>query len=159
MKRTIVGVVLLVSILCAAALAGCGGGAPKVDWQVKISGNVAKPLTVSYAELARMQQTDLKDVLMEKSTGEDEVHSFAGVPLAGLLTQAGAENITNVTALVADGYAIEISKDELQGAIIALKQDGQWIATADKAHGPLRLVCPQTPANRWVFQLQELQVK
>ena len=25
-------------------------------------------------------------------------------------------------------------------------------------HGPIRMVCPHTPANRWVFQLMELQV-
>ncbi|HOG46870.1 MAG TPA: molybdopterin-dependent oxidoreductase [Anaerolineae bacterium] len=159
MKRTTLGIILLATILCAGVLAGCGGGAPKVDWQLQVTGAVSKPLSISYGELAKMQQADLKDVLMEKSRGEDEVHSFSGVPLAGLLEQAGAGNVNTVTAVAGDGYAVEISKDELRDAIIALKQDGKWIANADKDHGPIRLVCPHTPANRWVFQLQEIQVQ
>ena len=64
----------------------------------------------------------------------------------------------SVTALAADGYAIEITKDELQDAIVALKQDGEWITEAESDKGPIRLVCPETPTNRWVFQLQEIQV-
>jgi DMSO/TMAO reductase YedYZ molybdopterin-dependent catalytic subunit len=138
------------------AVAGCSG-APKANWQVQVSGG-SEPLTLSYAALTRMPQTELKDVLMQKSRGEDEVHSFTGVALSQVLKQAGVAEFVSVTALAADGYAVEISKDELAGGIIALKQDGEWIAS-DKEHGPIRLVCPQTPANRWVFQLQELQVK
>lgn len=156
-NRSLCGIVL-VAILLAAALAGCGGGAPKVDWQVKITGAVDTPLTVSYAELTKMPQTDLTDVLMQKSTGEDEVHSFSGVPLAALFEKAGASDVNLITAVAADGYAIEISKDELKDGIIALKADGEWIAEVDKDHGPLRLVFPHTPANRWVFQIQEIQV-
>jgi hypothetical protein len=64
----------------------------------------------------------------------------------------------SITSVAGDGYAIEISKDELQDCIVALKENGEWIAEADPDHGPIRMVCPHTPANRWVFQLQELQV-
>ena len=42
--------------------------------------------------------------------------------------------------------------------IVALKEKGEWIAEADPDHGPIRLVFPHTPANRWVFQIQEIQV-
>lgn len=157
-NRSLCGIVL-VAILLAAALAGCGGGAPKVDWQVKITGAVDTPLTVSYAELTKMPQTDLKDILMQKSRGEDETHSFTGVALSEVLAKAGVTSPVAITAVAADGYAVEISLEETAGAMIALKQDGQWIATQDKEHGPIRLVCPNTPANRWVFQLQEIQVQ
>jgi len=159
MKHTKSLLVLLVAALLAAGLAGCGGGAPKVDWELKVSGAVSTPLALKYSDLAKMDQVDLTDVLMEKSLGEDEVGSWSGASVDEVLKQAGANpNYVSVTAFAADGYAIEISKDELQGAIVALKKAGEWITTAEPDKGPIRLVCPQTPANRWVFQLQEIQV-
>ena len=147
-----------VVVLLVAGLAGCGG-APKVDWDLKVSGAVDTPLTLAHGDLAKMPEVDLEDILMEKSLGEDEIGSWSGAALDQILEQAGASaDFSSVTALAADGYAIEISKDELQGAIVALKKDGEWITKAEPDKGPIRLVCPQTPANRWVFQLQELQV-
>jgi DMSO/TMAO reductase YedYZ molybdopterin-dependent catalytic subunit len=146
-------------ILLAVGLAACGGGAPKVDWQLKIGGAVDTPLTLTYDELAKMPQVDLKDILMQRSQGEDTLESWAGVSLAEILGKAGASaDYVGITATAADGYAVEITKDELQDAIVALKQNGEWIATADEEHGPIRLICPNTPANRWVFELQEIQV-
>jgi DMSO/TMAO reductase YedYZ molybdopterin-dependent catalytic subunit len=153
------GVFALLGVLLLAGLAGCGGGAPKVDWELEISGAVNKPLTLSYSELVKMPQVDLKDILMEKSLGEDVVGSWTGVKLEGILSQAEVNpDYVGITAIAADGYAVEISKEELQDSIVALRENKEWIATADQDHGPIRLVCPHTPANRWVFQLQELQV-
>jgi DMSO/TMAO reductase YedYZ molybdopterin-dependent catalytic subunit len=138
---------------------GCGDGAPKVDWELEVSGAVGKPLTLSYSELTKMDQMDLTDILMEKSLGEDETGSWSGVALAEIFAQADASaSYVSVTALAADGYAIEISKDELQNAIVALKKDGEWITEAEPDKGPIRMVCPETPANRWVFQLQAIEV-
>jgi DMSO/TMAO reductase YedYZ molybdopterin-dependent catalytic subunit len=149
----------IVALVLVLALAACGGsGAPDVDWTLKVSGAVGAPLSLSYADLVDMPQTDLKDILMEKSTGEDTTGSWSGVALTEILTKAGAGDFVSITATAADGYAIEISKDELADAIVALKENDEWIATADPDHGPIRLVCPHTPANRWLFQLMELQV-
>lgn len=145
----------LAGLLLTAA--GCGG-APAVDWELKVTGDVENPLTLTYRELAGMEQVNLEEILMEKSTGEDEVTSWSGVPLEVLLEEAGAAEISTLTALAADGYAIEISADELENAIIALKDSGEWIAEVSPDKGPIRLVTPETPANRWVFQLSEIQV-
>jgi DMSO/TMAO reductase YedYZ molybdopterin-dependent catalytic subunit len=149
---------LLFVALLLVGMVGCGSGAPKVDWEVKVTGDVETPLTLTYADLAGMPQTDLKDVMMEKSTGEDVVTSWSGVALAEIFAKAGVTDYATITATAADGYAIEITKDELEGAIIALKDGDQWIAVATPDKGPIRLVCPQTPGNRWVFQLTEMQV-
>ena len=149
--------VLLVALLLVLVVAGCGG-APDVDWTLGVSGAVDNPLALSYAELAEMPQSDLSDILMEKSLGEDTTGDWSGVALDEILSQAGAGEYVSITAVAGDGYAIEISKDELQDAIVALKENGEWIAEADPDHGPIRLVSPYTPANRWVFQLMELQV-
>jgi hypothetical protein len=106
-----------------------------------------------------MEMVNLDDVLMEKSRGEDEVRSFSGVDLATLLEEAGApDDFSTITAMAADGYAIEISRDEMVDGIIAMKQSGEWIVDADPDAGPIRLVFPSTPANRWVFQITEIIV-
>ena len=151
-------VVVTMTLLLVLGLAACGGGAPEVDWTLGVSGAVSNPLSLSFADLADMPQTDLSDILMEKSLGEDTTGDWSGVTLDKILAEAGAGEYVSITAVAGDGYAIEISKDELQDAIVALKENGEWIAEADPDHGPIRLVCPLTPANRWVFQLMELQV-
>lgn len=150
--------ILMVTLLLVLGLAACGGAAPDEDWTLGVSGAVSDPLTLSYAELVDMPQTELHDLLMEKSLGEDTTGDWSGVALSELLDKAGAGEFVSITAVAADGYAIEISKDELQDAIVALKENGEWIAEADPDHGPIRLVCPYTPANRWLFQLTDLQV-
>jgi DMSO/TMAO reductase YedYZ molybdopterin-dependent catalytic subunit len=156
MSRKVFFIVALVLLL---GLAACGGAAPKQDWVLRVGGAVSSPLSLSYAELAKMPQSDLKDILMQRSLGEDTVGDWSGVALEEILKQAGAPaDYASITAVAADGYAIEIPRDEIQDAIVALKEDGKWIAAADPDHGPIRLVAPYTPANRWVFQLQELQV-
>ena len=158
-KKNLLSLVVVLGALLAVALVGCGGGAPKVDWELQVTGAVDQPLTLSYADLAGMEQTELNDILMERSEGEDTIESWSGVPLDVIFEQAGASpDYVGVTALAADGYAIEISKDELQGAIVAMKHGEDWIASVEPDHGPIRLVCPSTPANRWVFQLTEVQV-
>ncbi len=150
---------VIVFLLLSMLVAGCGSGAPDVDWELNIGGAVNNPLTLSFDDLAKMEQVDLNDILMEKSTGDDVITSWSGVPVAGLFEDAGAPaDWSTVTAVAGDGYAIEITRDEMQDAIVALKEGEEWIATADPDHGPIRLVCPHSPGNRWVFQLQEIQI-
>lgn len=147
---------VLLGLLLMLGLVACGG-APKVDWTLEITGG-STPLKVTYADLVKMEQVELKDLLMQKSLGENEIHTWSGVPVATLFEQAGVQTFTSVTATAADGYAIEITADEIEGAIIALKKNGQWITKAEPDKAPLRLVCPETPANRWVFQLERLHI-
>ena len=154
-KRILLGLMIMMALL--VVLTGCGG-VPRVDWELTISGDVENPVTYSYQELAGMEQLDLEEILMEKSTGEDEVTSWSGVPLEMLLERAGAGEFSTVTALAADGYAIEIAAGELNNAIVALKGSGEWIAEVTPDKGPIRLVTPDTPGNRWVFQLTEIQI-
>lgn len=151
-------VFLFILILTGILFSACASG-PKVDWNLKITGAVEKSLDLRFQGLVKLPQTDLNDVFMDKSIGEDQTGSWSGVKLDEILNQAGvAADFSTITAIAADGYAIEITKDELKDAIIALKENGEWIQKSDPEHGPIRLVCPQTPANRWVFQLTEIQI-
>lgn len=150
--------VWLVIPILAILVSACGS-IPNVEWELTISGDVSTPITFTYKELAEMELVDLSEVLMEKSRGEDEVRSFSGVPLDKVLANAGApEDFSSITAKAADGYAIEISRDEMVDGIVALKQSGEWITKVDPDAGPIRLVLPETPANRWVFQVNEIIV-
>ncbi len=159
-KRTNQTLHLLIPIFISLALLlGACGGPPKVDWELSISGEVSNPTVFTFEELAKMPQVALKDVLMEKSRGEDEVRSFEGVELAYLLESVGApENFSSITATAADGYAIEITLDEMVDGIVALKDGTDWIVKSDPKSGPIRLVFPATPANRWVFQVNQIVV-
>jgi DMSO/TMAO reductase YedYZ molybdopterin-dependent catalytic subunit len=150
---------LLTIVLLAAFLVGCGPKAPDVDWTLKISGEVTTPLELSFADLAAMDQIELNDILMEKTTGDDVITSWSGVSLDEILTKAGAAaDYVSITAIASDGYSIEITKEELTGAIIALKDGDDWIAEIETDKGPIRLVAPSTPANRWVYAIMELQI-
>jgi DMSO/TMAO reductase YedYZ molybdopterin-dependent catalytic subunit len=153
---TFVCIVLL--IVFSAALTACSS-APNVEWELEVSGAVDNPTVFTYKELADMPQVDLTDVLMEKSRGEDEIRSFSGVELAVILEMAGAkEDFSSITAKAADGYAIEITPDEMVDGIVALKDGDDWIVKSDPNAGPIRLVFPTTPANRWVFQVNGIVV-
>jgi hypothetical protein len=63
-----------------------------------------------------------------------------------------------VTATAADGYAVEISADEMEGGHRRAEERRHVDHEGGTDKGPIRLVCPETPANRWVFQVQKIQV-
>ena len=154
MKRRI-GLLLLVMLLMTMVLAACSS-APKIDWQLKISGAVSKPLTLGYQDLVKREQVELDDILMEKSQGPDEITTWEGPSLAGILEEAGAfANAVTIVCTASDGYAKEIPISDLEGAIIGLKLNGEW-TTGDK--GPIRIVVPSLPASYWLFQLVEIEV-
>ncbi|MEA3327187.1 MAG: molybdopterin-dependent oxidoreductase [Chloroflexota bacterium] len=147
----------LIMLVIPLLISACG--VPNVEWELKISGDVSNPITLTFTDLAKMELINLNDVLMEKSRGEDEVRSFSGVPLDTLLKTAGAsDSFSTITAIAADGYAIEISKDEMVNGIVAIKQGDKWIVDEDPDAGPIRLVFPTTPADHWVFQVIEIIV-
>jgi DMSO/TMAO reductase YedYZ molybdopterin-dependent catalytic subunit len=149
---------IYILVLFVIFLVSCNA-APKSEWELSVSGSVNEPFSLTYKELSEMPQLTLDDVFMDKSVGDDETGSWSGVAVEELLARADSvSDYMTVTAIAADGYAIEISKDELSGSFVALKENGEWISKSDPEHGPIRLVCPETPANRWVFQLVELQV-
>jgi DMSO/TMAO reductase YedYZ molybdopterin-dependent catalytic subunit len=157
-KKSVFTICLTLLIVLSAALAACSS-TPNVEWELSIFGAVSNPTVFTYRELVDLPQVELNEVLMEKSRGEDEIRSFSGVELALILEQAGAqENFSSITAKAADGYAIEITPDEMVNGIVALKDHEDWIVKTDPNSGPIRLVFPATPANRWVFQVNEIVV-
>jgi hypothetical protein len=167
MKRRLM---LAFALLTTLLLAACGGsGAPNADWTLTVSGSgVENELTLSYQELAEMEQTELNDILMRKSRGEDQMTSWIGVPVDAILEQAGVkDDASTVTLIAADGYAIEGTLEDLNGAIVALKGEhpdtGEmtWLVERPDAadQGAIRLVAPDKPANFWARQLVEIVIE
>jgi len=149
-----ISLVLILSVILSAC-----SGAPKVDWELSIAGEVENPTVFTFEELVSLPQVDLNDILMEKSRGENEIRTFSGVEIGLILELTGApDDISSITAIAADGYAIEITPDELTDGIVALKDGGDWIVNVEPDAGPIRLVFPGTPSNRWVFQVNEIIV-
>lgn len=163
--------VLVLVALLGVVLTACGGGGdyPDADWTLEITGSgVDNALTLEYSELARMERITLTDVLMRKSRGEDQLTSWEGVPLDTILEDAGLHaDASQVTIVAADGYAIEGTMEDLNGAIIALKavnpetEEMTWLVELPDAEeeGALRLVAPDKPANFWVRQLTQIIIE
>jgi len=150
---------VMLLVLLAVAVLGCsGGGAPKVDWTLEITGAVTQPLTLSYADLAKRERVTLENIVMRRSQGEDTINTWEGPSLDAILEEAGASaSASAIVCTAADGYAMEIPTADLQDAIIALKQDGAWIAD-DEESGPIRIVVPNLPANSWIYQITRIEV-
>ncbi|SEN37821.1 Oxidoreductase molybdopterin binding domain-containing protein [Chitinophaga rupis] len=134
---------------------------------VKISGEVATPLTIYVDSLAQWPRitVNLKD-----RDGKD--HSYSGTPLQAILEKAGVtmgkqlrgKNLSKYLMVkCADGYEVLFSLAELDSSftdrqvILANETDGHALP-ADK--GPLRLVVPgeKKPA-RSSFQVVEMVVR
>jgi hypothetical protein len=132
-----------------------------------ISGEVAKPLSLSLADLSAIPHKTLK--VTNPHDHNEEV--YEGVPLAALLKLAGATQgdqlrgaamATYVVIEAADGYRVVFSLAELDPGIqdsnvlVADKLDGR--ALSDQL-GPLRIVAPldKRPA-RWVRMVRAIRV-
>ena len=160
MKRNIVQLALLalLALVIVLVATACGGSsAPRVDWQVQVTGAVSNPLTISYEELTKRDMVVLEDVFMRRSQGEDTTNTWEGPALMPILQEAGlSPNATAVICSASDGYAREMVLEELQDSIIALKEDGEWIAKG--GDNPLRIIVPDKPANHWISHLVEMEV-
>ena len=155
-RRTWIGwVVLLVALV---ALSACAPRAPKVDWELEVTGAVSQPLTLSFDDLAGRDLDKLDKVVMERSEGDPDENAWEGVLLSKILDEAGASaSATAIIFRAADEYEREVPLSDVGTAIVALKQDGTWL-TEDAKSGPIRIVIPGLPGSRWVGQLVEIEV-
>ena len=132
-----------------------------------VTGEIAKPLSLSLADLSAMPHKTLK--VTNPHDHKDE--TYDGVPVADLLKLAGAPSgdqlrgaamATYVVIEAADGYRVVFSLAELDPGIqdsdvlVADKLDGHPLE--DKL-GPLRVVAPldKRPA-RWVRMARAIRI-
>jgi len=132
-----------------------------------VGGAVSMPLTITAADLEKMDRTTIHVVNPHSHKGE----TYEGVPLAALLKQAGVPQgeqlrgrwmATCVVAEAADGYRVAFSIAELDSGfldsdvIVADTLDDQPLGPDE---GIFKLVAPheKRPA-RWVRMLKSLTV-
>ena len=154
---------LTLFLSCHAAMAQSSS----VAAQLKISGAVSTPLTLTAADLKSMPRTSLHVT----NPHENKTETYEGVLLEELLRKAGAamgdqlrgkRMTTYVIAEAEDGYKVVFALAELDSGItnseilVADTVDGSPI---DAKRGPFRLVVPhdKRPA-RWVRMLKSITV-
>ena len=135
--------------------------------ELRITGNISSPLTLSIADLKTMPRKTLKVL----NPHEKKAEVYEGVPLQELLRRAGvpqgdglrgAAMATYVLAEAADGYRVVFSLAELDSdfvdaeVIVADTLDG---APLGPKQGPFKIVAPheKRPA-RWVRMLRFITV-
>jgi DMSO/TMAO reductase YedYZ molybdopterin-dependent catalytic subunit len=153
--------------LFAAASSACAQTAAPSPAELKVSGAVSTPLTLTAADLKAMPRKTLTIV----NPHEKKTEKYEGVALEEILRKAGVPQgdalrgpamATYVSAEAADGYRMVFSLAELDAGIadsevmVADTRDGTPLG--DKL-GPLRLVAPheKRPA-RWVRMLRSITV-
>jgi DMSO/TMAO reductase YedYZ molybdopterin-dependent catalytic subunit len=136
------------------------------DGSVRITGAVARPLTLTRDEIAGLPHQTVT------ASAHDQSGRFEGVALVDLLKRAGvptgeairgAELAKSVFVIGADGYRAVFALAELDSAftdrivLLADKRDGA--ALADNAR-PYQLIVPgeKRPA-RWVRQVVSIEVR
>jgi DMSO/TMAO reductase YedYZ molybdopterin-dependent catalytic subunit len=164
--RPLVAVVAL--LFFSATTVGRGqSSAVSAAPQLIVGGDVAKPLSLSLDDLRHMSRATVK----AKNEHAEEEETYEGVPLAALLTQAGAPQgaqlrgkamATYVVIEGADGYQVIFSIAELdfdfENSEVLVADTLAGKPLNDKL-GPLRLVAPhdKRPA-RWVRMLHSIKV-
>src|SRR5262245_502618 len=166
----------VVAAAIAGILMGSAGGvsvraqqpssAPAAAATLTVDGDVAKPLSLSAAELKKLPRTKV-EVKTEDGTVNvyegvlaGELMKMAGVPLGGQMR--GSAVATYVLASASDGYQALFAIAELDPAftesniVVADTVDGKPLF---EYQGPIRLVAPKDLRGaRSVRMLQRLQV-
>lgn len=125
-------------------------GAPFIDaddWRLEIKGLVAKPFTVTYAELQQLARAERTVTLqcIDNSVGGSLISNakWRGVPLRELLDRAGLrDGARNVVVHATGGYADSLTPEQAADpdVILAVEMNGEPLP---RVHGfPVRLVTP-----------------
>ena len=158
--------VALAQLLATGSSARAQTAAPNAA-ELKVSGAVSTPLTLTIADLKAMPRKTLTVV----NSHEKKTEKYEGVAIEEMLRKSGAPQgdalrgpamATYVLAEAADGYRVVFSLAELDAGIadseiiVADTMDGAPLG--DKL-GPFRLVAPheKRPA-RWVRMLRSITV-
>ncbi|CAA9259525.1 MAG: hypothetical protein AVDCRST_MAG56-2458 [uncultured Cytophagales bacterium] len=133
---------------------------------LRVSGEVAKPLSLTLEALEKLNKTELK---AKDKDGKE--HRYTGVAFADLLREAGVttgaalrgKNLAKyVLVEAADGYQAVFALPELdpefarEVVLVAYQADGKPLPAGE---GPIRLVVPADKKHaRWVREVAAIKV-
>jgi len=158
-------ILTVLSVLLFVQLSS-GQNAPPPAAGLTVGGDVAKPLKLTAADIAKMPHKSLQ------AKGHDgKMYTYDGVPLIDILSQAGVqfgESLRGpkmqmfLLVEAADGYRVVFALTELDPAstdkvvILADKVDGKPLSSSE---GPLRVIVPDEKRQaRWVRQVSALTI-
>lgn len=141
---------IIIALLVAASLAGCGGEdrePVESAWEITIGDKV-----VAIEDIREMETVTIE---AEK---KDETHSYTGVRLSVLLTEAGITDFESLTLEAEDGYSYIVSREEAlsDNSILAYMVDGEDLK--EEKSTPVMFVSSVTSSQAWVGKLKNIRV-
>jgi len=128
-------------------------------YKLKVTGNVDRPLSLSFDDLRRMPRITSRPKLICQGYFED-LATWSGVSLAALLDRAGVRSSAREVDLVcADGYtaSITLAQARASGAYLAYELEGKIIPVLQGF--PLRAVLPELTGYNWAKWIVEIKVR
>jgi hypothetical protein len=125
-------------------------------WQLRITGVVATPLTITYKDALALSTSELTATL-DCTGGWYTVQTWRGVPLRELLSQAGLRPEANGIVLRGiQDYTAPFTLAQAEEILLATHVSGEVL---NHSHGfPLRAVVPSRRGWHWVKWLVEIEV-
>jgi hypothetical protein len=136
-----------------------GEGTPAVDpaaWRLRVSGRVARPLTLDLAALARLGMDERTEVL-DCTSGWAMRSDWRGTPLRAVLEAAGADTrAPHVRVRSTTGWSVNLERSELDSALLATHVAGAPLPAANGA--PCRLVATDRRGLDWIKWVSDIEV-
>jgi DMSO/TMAO reductase YedYZ molybdopterin-dependent catalytic subunit len=136
-----------------------GEATPAVDvaaWRLRVSGRVARPLSLDLASLAALGTVD-RDATLDCTSGWAMRTAWHGTPLRAVLDAAGADaRAPHVRLRSVTGWSVNLERHELDGALLATDVAGAPLPAANGA--PCRLVAPDRRGLDWIKWVTEIEV-
>jgi DMSO/TMAO reductase YedYZ molybdopterin-dependent catalytic subunit len=139
------------------------GEVPRFDperWDLRVFGEVDRPLSFNYAELRRLPAKDVRCDIHCVTTWSRYDNTFTGVPFLWLAQEARVRpGATTVLAHCEHGYTANLRREDVmrEEVLVAYAHDG---ADLTPAHGfPLRLLVPHLyfwKSAKWLRGLEFL---
>jgi DMSO/TMAO reductase YedYZ molybdopterin-dependent catalytic subunit len=132
---------------------------PTIDvdaWRLTVSGAVARPIKLSYLDIAALPRRDAS-VVLDCTGGWWSEQVWSGVSLVDLLARSGmSEAATRVEVISVTGHRWTFDRSEAERAILATHVGGEPLSAG---HGyPLRLVAPSLRGFLWIKWVGEVVV-
>jgi DMSO/TMAO reductase YedYZ molybdopterin-dependent catalytic subunit len=132
---------------------------PRIDpdhWRLSIRGEVERETNLSYDEVLALGGA-VRQATLDCTGGWYTVQNWGGVPVAGLLEQAGLkDDAGSLLFRSTTGYSRRFPLDKVGDLLLATRVEGEKLSAG---HGfPLRLVAPGYRGYGWVKWIDELEV-